>query len=392
MLGEDVGPPPPALLGEPRGECTSPKLPPRAPGPHPPAHCRDRIVPGGWFQGIRVPNPTHPLPMAPAWGRWGQGAGGTDLPEGSLAVAAHPPELLELLVPAAGSRPSPRDAGARDTVATGSESEGLTAGFVRNTHRAPRGLCFRRPVSRETKAPVFFREHKTGFFLSSSSPHPVLGPTVWEKRGSHLGTGMQGGSESGPYLQCPVCPRGEWGPCEGLAAVGAVGGGHLPCAWSAPLRPEPGPRANKARLVLRPRGAARVGRGAGRGRGCGQHRHHGLRQHMAPQQAQHPGAPIPLPGHLTSAGHGPRAQGRGQPPGRGAVGAQQQWPHPPEHMGPQQWAQPPGGSRERGQEHCSPPKPSKVLQQVWDVTGAEEGPAGMTTDRMSELALVPRPR
>lgn len=226
MLGEDVGPAPPAPLGEPRGECTSPKLPPRAPGPHPPARCRDRIVPGGWFQGIRVPNPTHPLPTAPAWGRWGQGAGGTDLPEGSLAVAAHPPELLELLVPAAGSRPSPRDAGARDTVATGSESEGLTAGFVRNTHRAPRGLCFRRPVSRETKAPVFFREHKTGFFLSSSSPPPRAGPHGLGEEGVpswHRDAGD-------PYLQCPVCPRGERGPCEGLAAVGAVGEGisHAP--------------------------------------------------------------------------------------------------------------------------------------------------------------------
>lgn len=76
-----------------------------------------------------------------------------DLPEGSLATAAHPPELLELLVRSAGSYSSPRNAGARDTVATGSESQGLTAGFVRNTHRA---LCFRSPVSRETKAPVFF--------------------------------------------------------------------------------------------------------------------------------------------------------------------------------------------------------------------------------------------
>lgn len=181
------------------------------------------------FRASGFPRPHPPPAHGPSTGQEGQGAGGTDLPEGSLAVAAHPPELLELLVPAAGSRPSPRNAGVRETVATGSESEGLIAGFVCNTHQAPCTLCFRRPVSRETKAPVFFREHKTGFFLSPSSRHPRAGPHSLGEEGSHLGPRMERGSESRPYLRSPVCTWGERGPCEGLVAMGWWGRASLMC-------------------------------------------------------------------------------------------------------------------------------------------------------------------
>lgn len=118
--------------------------------------------------------------------------------------------------------------------------------------------------------------------------------------------------------------------------------------------------------------------------------------HSTPQAGLNPGpAPILLPG-----------QGRGHPRGHGAVGSQQQWPQPPGDTGKeatskghraggpqQQWAQPLGRSRERGQEHCSPPKTSRVLQQFWVTTGAEEGPAAKVgTDGVSKLLLAPRPR
>lgn len=179
---------PSAPLGEPWGENISPT------GLLTLIHVPFAGTESSQEDGIRVSQPTSTRCPRPPQGQAGQGAGRVKEQAGRICLrAAWPRELLELLVPGAGSRPSSRNAGPREPVARGSERPGAQCGLCAPT---PTALRFRAPVSRETKAPVFFPEHKTGFFSFHPPPPPAPTP-CWAPRFGRRGVSSRPGDAGG---------------------------------------------------------------------------------------------------------------------------------------------------------------------------------------------------